>query len=125
MPVLYPTAVKNTRMDAVNTSINAGPAAGVLEIGTTGMVTVLATIPLADPAAPAAVGGVLTLTMPQSDASADATGTAAEARIRDSLGNDVITGLSVGLSGADVNLDSLSITAGQQVTINSATFTHG
>jgi hypothetical protein len=28
------------------------------------------------------------------------------------------------LSGADVNLDSLSITAGQTVTINSASFTH-
>jgi hypothetical protein len=39
-------------------------------------------------------------------------------------GTDIITGLTVGLSGADVILDSLSITAGQTVTINSAVFTH-
>ena len=49
---------------------------------------------------------------------------AGAARIRDSSGNDVITGLTVGTSGTDVVLDSVSITAGQTVTINSATFTH-
>lgn len=56
---------------------------------------------------------------------ADATGTAAAARIRTaSGGDDIITGLTVGLSAADVILDSVSITAGQTVTINSAVFTH-
>lgn len=122
MAVVYPTAVKNARLNAVTTAIGT---TGVLEIGTTGMGTVLATIPLANPAAPAASGGVLTFTMPQNDASADATGTAAAARIRTaSGGTDIVTGLTVGLSAADVILDSLSITAGQQVTINSATITH-
>jgi hypothetical protein len=47
------------------------------------------------------------------------------ARIRTSANADVITDLTVGLSGANVNLDSLSVTAGQTVTINSAAFTHG
>lgn len=124
MPVVYPNAVKIARMNAVTTA--AGTTA-VLEIGTTGMGTVLVTIALANPIAGAATGaGVLTLSgFPRSDTSADATGTAAAARIRTATGGaDIMTGLTVGLSGADVILDSLSLTAGQTVTINSAVFTH-
>lgn len=122
MAVTYTTAVKNARLNAVTTAIGT---TGVLEIGTTGMASVLATIPLANPAAPGASGGVLTFTMPQSDTSADNTGTAAAARIRTAGGGtDIVTGLTVGTSGSDINLDSTSITAGQTVTINSATITH-
>lgn len=122
MAVTYTTAVKNARMNAVTTAIGT---TGVLEIGTTGMGTVLATIPLANPAAPGASGGVLTFTMPQSDTSADATGTAAAARIRTATGGtDIVTGLTVGTTGSDINLDSTSITTGQTVTITSATITH-
>lgn len=122
MAVVYTTAVKNARLNAVTTAIGT---TGVLEIGTTGMATVLATIPLANPAAPAAASGVLTFTMPQSDTAADATGTAAAARIRTaSGGTDVVTGFTVGTSGTDIVLDNLSIAIGQQVTINSATITH-
>lgn len=123
MAVTYTTAVKNARLDAVTTAIGT---TGVLEIGTTGMASVLATIALGNPAAAGASGAVLTLSgFPRSDTSADATGTAAAARIRTATaGTDIITGLTVGLSGSDINLDSLSITAGQTVTINSATITH-
>lgn len=126
MAVTYPNAVKQSRMNAVTTA--AGTTA-VLEIGTAGMGTVLATIALGNPIASGATGaGVLTLAgFPRSDSSADATGTAAAARIRTaSGGTDIITGLTVTLAGGggDVILDSLSITAGQTVTINSATFTH-
>jgi hypothetical protein len=122
MAIIYTTAVKNARLNAVTAAIGA---TGVLEIGTTGMSTILATIPLANPAAPAASGGVLTFTMPQTDTSADNTGTAAAARIRTaSGGTDVVTGLTVGLSGSDINLDSINITAGQSVSITSATITH-
>jgi len=120
--VTYTTAVKNARLNAVTTAIGT---TGVLEIGTTGMGTVLATIPLANPAAPGASGAVLTFTMPQSDTSADATGTAAAARIRTaSGGTDIVTGLTVGTGGTEVILNSTSITAGQTVTITSATITH-
>ena len=123
MAVTYTTAVKNARLDAVTTAIGT---TGVLEIGTAGMSTVLATIALGNPAAAAASGAVLTLAgFPRSDSSADNTGTAAAARIRTaSGGTDIITGLTVGLSAADIILDSLSITAGQQVTTNSASITH-
>lgn len=122
MAVTYTTAVKNARLDAVVTQIGS---AGVLEIGTTGMGTVLATIALGNPAGTTS-GGVLTFSgFPRSDTSADNTGTAAAARIRTaSGGTDIVTGLTVGTSGSDINLDSTSITAGQTVTINSASITH-
>lgn len=125
MAVTYTTAVKNARMDAVAAQIDGGSGAGVLQIGTTSMASVLAEFTLNDPCASAASGGVLTLSgFPKSDTSANNTGTAAAARIRDSNGTDIITGLTVGTSASDINLDSVSITAGQTVTINSATITH-
>ena len=125
MAVTYTTAVKNARMDAVAAQIDGGAGAGVLQIGTTSMASVLAEFTLNDPCAAAASGGVLTLSgFPKSDTSANNTGTAAAARIRDSNGVDIITGLTVGTSASDINLDSVSITAGQTVTINSATITH-
>ena len=124
MAVTYSNATKTARMTAVRDQIDAGAGAGVLQIGTTGMGTVLAEITLNDPSGTVS-GSVLTLSgFPKSDTSANASGTAAAARVRDSSGNDVITGLTVGTTGTDVVLDSVSITAGQTVTINSATFTH-
>jgi len=122
MAVVYVVALKNTRLDAVTT---AAGASAELEIATTGFATVLATIPLANPIAPGAAAGVLTFTMPQSDTAADDTGTAAEAKITDGAAGDIVTGLTVGLAATDIILDSLDITAGQTVTINSATITHG
>jgi hypothetical protein len=125
MAIVYTTAVKNARLDAVTAQIDAGSAAGVLQIGTTSMATILAEITLNDPSAAAASGGVLTFSgFPKSDTSANNTGTAAEARIRDSNGTNIITGLTVGTSASDINLDSVSITSGQTVTITSATITH-
>lgn len=124
MAVTYTNAVKIARMAAV---VSQAGTTAVLEIGTAGMASVLATIALGNPIAGAATGaGVLTLSgFPRSDTSADNTGTAAAARLRTaSGGTDIITGLTVGLSASDVILDSLSITAGQTVTINSAVFTH-
>lgn len=122
MSVAYTTPVKNARLEAVVSQIGS---AGVLEIGTTGMGSVLATIALGNPAG-TATGAVLTFSgFPRSDVSADATGTAAAARIRTATGGtDIVTGLTVGTSGSDINLDNTSISAGQTVTINSATITH-
>lgn len=122
MAVTYTTAVKNSRLTAVVTAIGA---TGVLEIGTTGMASILATINLNSTAGTVS-GGVLTFSgFPKSDTSADNTGTAAEARIRTGTGGtDIVTGLTVNTTGANINLDSVSITQTQTVTINSATITH-
>ena len=121
MAVTYSAGLKTSRMQAV---VDAIGTAGKIEIGTAGMAAILATVPLANPAGSVS-GSVLTFTMPQSDSTADNTGTAAAARIRTSGNADVITGLTVGLSASDVILDSLSITAGQTVTVNSGALTHG
>ena len=125
MAVTYSTAVKTARMSAVIAQIDAGAGPGTLEIGTTAFGSVLAAITLADPSGTAAAG-VLTFDFDPdiSDTSANATGTAAEARIKDSNGTIVISGLTVGTSGADINLDSVSITTGQTVTLTTGTITH-
>lgn len=127
MAVIYEMFVKTGRMESTRDDIDSGGAAGRIEICTTGYATVLATITLGYSGASTGTvtNDVLTLAgFPRSDTSADATGTAAIARIRTSAGVDVVTGLTVGLSGSDINLDSLSITAGQTVTLSSATITH-
>lgn len=116
----YALDVKTARMNAVLTKLGSG---AYIEIGTTGMGVVLATIPLANPAGTVA-GKVLTFDMPQSDTSADATGTAAEAVIKASGGADVITGLTVGVSASDINLVTTSIVATQEVKIESGSITH-
>jgi len=121
MAVTYTTAVKNARLDAVIAAIGT---AGKLEIGTDAMATTLAVFTLSNPAAPAASSGVITFTMPKSDTNADDTGTATTARIVTSADLDIITGLTVGVTAEDIVLDSASITAGQTVTISSATITH-
>lgn len=124
MAVIYNNDVKNSRLTVVVTAIDSGPSAGILEIGTAGMGTVLASIPLSDPCG-TVLNGVLTFSAPRSDTSADNTGTAAEARIKNSTGTIIISGLTVGTSGSNINMTSVGITTGDTVTINSATITHG
>lgn len=121
MAVTYTVAVKNARLSAVVTQIGS---TGVLEIGTAGMASILATITLNSTAGTAATGVLTFSGFPKSD-TADATGVAAAARIRTAPGGtDIVTGLTVGTSGADIILDSVNITTGQTVTINSASITH-
>jgi hypothetical protein len=121
MAVTYTNAVKQARLTAVVTAIGSG---GKLEIGTAGMAAVLATITF-DSTAGTAVNDFLTFSgFPKSDTSAAGTGTAAAARIRTSGNTDIVTGLTVGTSSADIILDNTSINVGQTVTISSATITH-
>jgi hypothetical protein len=126
MSVVYATALKTARLEQVVDFIDAGSGPGKLQIGTAAMALVLAEITLDHNPAGTVVTDLLTLaSFPKSDSSANASGAAAAARIRDSDDNDVVTGLTVGLVGTDVILDSLSITAGQQITITAATIQHG
>ena len=122
MAITYAASVKNARLSAVVTEIGA---TGVLEIGTSEMATVLATLNL-DSVAGSVANGVLTFSsFPKSGNASDA-GVAQSARVRTAVdGSDVITGLSVGTSGCDINLDVDTIVAGQVVTINSVQITHG
>ncbi len=128
MTVTYSSGLKTTRMTAVITAVDAGSAAGYMEICTAGYATVLATITLADPSFTESGGTITMAGVPKSDTDADNTGTAALARIKDSDGNVVISGLTVGVSGdsptPDVTLNSTSITQHQTVTITAGTITH-
>lgn len=125
MAVTYTTAVKTARMNAVVDQIDASATAGTLEIGTTAMASVLATFTLADPCG-TVTNGVLTLDFDPdiSDISADNSGTAVEARIKNGDGTSVITGLTVGTSGTDIVLDNNVINAGQTVTLTTGSITH-
>lgn len=124
MAVTYRSTLKDTRMNAVKTDIDSGGAAGSIEIGTTGMGTVLAVLPLSYPCG-TVTSGVLTFSAITSDSAADATGTAAEARIKNSAGTAIVTGLTVGTSGANINLNTTSITTGGAVSLSSGALTHG
>jgi hypothetical protein len=124
MAVNYSTAVKNTRMTAVRDATDAGPAAGTLEICTTGYTTVLATITLNDPSG-TVTSGVLTFSGTPINTTAGNNGTAALARLRDSTGTVVCDGLTVGTSGADIIVSTTSFTSGLSVSLTSATITHG
>ena len=124
MAVDYRASLKTTRMNAVLTDIDSGVGAAFIEICSAAYATVLATITLADPCGTVAAD-TLTFTMPRSDTAADATGTAAVARIKESAGTVIVNNLTVGTSGANINLNSLSITVGGTVTLNSGTLVHG
>ncbi len=125
MSVNYSATLKATRMQDVIAAIDAGPGPGTLEICSAAYALVLATIALAKPSFTQS-GGVITLAgVPRSDASADAGGTAAIARFKDSTGTVVVDGLTVGVGTGDIQLNSVAISAGQSVTITSGTITHG
>jgi len=129
------TAARSLAADAVVDLVDAGGSAGELRIygGTKpGDVnaalsgnTLLAALPMSDPAFGAAASGVATASAITSDTSADATGTATFFRIG-SVNTGTFTPTmqgDVGTSGADLNLSSVSITAGGTVSVSSFTYT--
>lgn len=123
MTIVYTTAIKTSRMTIVLNAIDAGSGAGKLLLYDFGASTLLASVPFADPCG--TVGsGVLTFTAPIAGTGL-ASGIAQEGRIVTSADAIVATGLTVGTSGGDINLNTISITAGQPVTITSATISHG
>jgi hypothetical protein len=110
-------------MQAVITAIDVSGPAAYIEIGTAGMAATLVAITLSDPSFTES-GGVITMASPPKSGVATGTGPAGAARIRNGAGADVVTGLTVGTSGSDINLNSTSITTGQTVTLTAATITH-
>lgn len=125
MSVTYNTTLKTTRMTAVVTAIDAGTPPGYLEIGTTAMGTVLATIYFATTCGTVTSGVLSFSSLPLTCASAANSGTAAAAEVFNAAGTAIITGLTVGLSATDIVLSSTSIVAGQPVTLTAASITHG
>jgi len=126
MAITYSTTIANSRLTQVVNGIDGGAAAGQLVIGTSalaGATGILCRINLADPCGTVAAK-VLTLSGVPKSGVASAAGTAAKAELRDS--NDVVvaSGLTVGTSGTDIIINSVTIASGQTVQINSGTITH-
>lgn len=86
--------------------------------------TLLAELTCGTPFAAAAVDGVLTLSAITQDSSANATGTATWFRIVTAAAAFVLDG-NVGTAGSDLNLNSVSITAGGTVSVTSFVITEG
>lgn len=124
MAIVYTNTLKDLRLQQVIDQMDLGSGAAKLEIATTGFSTLLVTITLADPSATKSAGVLSFSGLPKSG-TAVATGTAAEARIRDSDDNDVITGLTVGTGSEDIVLDNDSIATDQVVNVTAAAITHG
>jgi hypothetical protein len=123
--VVYRASLKTTRMQAVRDDIDSGPAAATLEIGTSGFSSTLVSITLADPASSVASDTLTFASLPK-EGVASATGTAAEARIKESTGTVIVSGLTVGTSGTNIIIaPSTSITSGQTVRFTAGTITHG
>lgn len=129
MAVQLSVAVRNARLDSVESTIGTAPT---LEIRTGAQPancaaadsgTLLASMTLPSDWMNAASGGAKTIAGTWQDLSADATGTAAHFRVKQGAtcgmqGNVTATG-----GGGDIELSSVSITAGQSVTITAFTLT--
>jgi len=129
MALTYKATVRQSMLDAITT--HAGNAA-LLRIydgsrpATNGAATTLLAectcgTPFAGSAAGSTDGGAttLTLTVPITDSSANATGTATWFRIVKADGTTFVMDGSVGTSGSDLNLSSTSIVATQPVSVTS------
>lgn len=124
MTVTYANALKDTRMQAVVNALDAQSSYATLEICTAAYAAVLCVITLQKPSFSEG-GQAITMAGVPKNGTATATGTAAAARLKDSAGTVQINNLTVGTSGADINLSSTSITNGQTVSITSGQITHG
>ena len=122
MSVIYATATKTVRMTATRDDV-CGGTSGTLEIGTTGMVAVLATFTLTTAGGTVATD-TWTIAFNANTVSAGDTGIAAAAQFKNNGGTALITGLTVGTAATDIILDSDNITSGQDITLTAATLQH-
>lgn len=129
----YSVALKNAQQDAITTKLGASALLNIYsgsqpaspDTAITSQV-LLATLTCNATFAPASSGGVLTLnsiTNGTGLAGAGAGTTATWYRLTTSGGTAHIDG-SVGISGADLNLNNTSIATGQTVSVTSSTYTN-
>ena len=130
----YKATLKNAQQDAITTAVGASCLIDIMS-GTQatnpdtaiGAQVILATLTGNATFAPAAAGGVLTLnsiTSGTGTAGAGGGTTATWFRIKTSGGVAQVDG-TVGISGADLNLNNTSIATGQTVAVTPWTLTNG
>ena len=133
MTLQYSTAVRNARLDVVETTIGTTPiltirsGAAPANPATANSGTVLATVNLPSDWMAAASAGVKAMSGTWTDSSADATGTAAHWRIHDSAGTTCHMQGTVTATGGggDMTVDNTSFAAGQAFTVTSFSLTAG
>lgn len=130
MAVQLSVAVRNARLDAIETTIGATAilrirtGAAPADCATADSGTVLATITCPSDWAAAAASGAKAKSGTWSDSSADATGTPGHWRLYDSGGTVCGAQGTAAVGSGDLNFDG-TITAGQAVTISTFTLTDG
>ncbi len=131
MAVQLSTAVRNARLDAIETTIGTS---AILKIRTGAQPancaaadsgSVLATLNLPSDYLAAASSGSKAKSGTWEDASADGTGTAAHWRLYASDGTTCHAQGSCGQGSGDLSLDNTSLVAGQQFTVTAWSFTDG
>lgn len=129
MALSFIAALRNSRLDQINAAVGASSVVELYggtppaNVGTAlSGNTLLAELACSATAFSAASGGTLTANAVSNDASANNAGTATFFRHRTSGGAAVLQG-TVGTSGADLNLNVSTITAGQTVAISSYVIT--
>lgn len=133
MALQFSTAVRNARLDTIETEIGASPNP-VLQIrtgappancGTADSGTALATVLLPTDWMAAASSGSKAKSGTWEDASADATGTAAHFRIYSDATCHMQGTVTITSGGGDMEVDNTSFAAGQTFTVTSFTLTDG
>lgn len=133
MAIQLSTAVRNARLDAIETTIGATAVMRIrtgappANCGTADSGTVLATLTLPSDWMAAASGGAKALAGSWADSSADNTGTAGHFRIYDSGGT--VCGIQGTVTatggGGDMTVDNTSFASGQAFSVTGFTLTDG
>jgi hypothetical protein len=128
MALQFETTTRNAMLDAITTKVGANGRFKIwsgtvpANCAATPGGTILVDMPISGALGAASSGGVLTLNA-IAQTNAAATGTATFFRIYDSASATCYVQGTVGTSGADLNLNTTSITSGGPDTISSMTFT--
>jgi hypothetical protein len=133
MAIQLSTAVRNARLDAIETTVGTSAiirirtGAAPANCGTVDSGTILAELTLPSDWMANASGGTKALAGSWQDLSANNTGTAAHFRLYDSAGTTCHLQGTVTATGGggDMEVSSTSFTAGQSFTINTFTLTDG
>jgi hypothetical protein len=122
MAVTHPVLVRTGIADFVVDQLDEGTPPGTLVFQTSGDAEV-ATLTFSTTAFGAASSGVATAASITSDTSATG-GTVAKARLKNAAGTDkIICSVTATGGGGDIELSSVSISAGQTVSVSSLTYT--
>jgi hypothetical protein len=121
MAVTISTSARDILANGIVDLLDNG-GAGTLEIVSAGGLKVLAELGLSNPSFGNSSTGVATANAISDETSAIQTGTAALFKLRAGTGEIVLSG-TVGTSGEDINLNTVSITEGDTISITAMTVT--